>query len=209
MVSNTGSVSNAQVLIVNSHVTGSPPSSPRAAIGTRARQANSARAVSAYVPSLTRKAFEKYGFATASLLTDWASIVGADVASYTTPERLKWPRGVDAYAEVEEGAERRPGATLVVRVDGPRAIELQHKTHQIIDRINASFGYRAVAELRFVQAPIYRPQQQPPRQRASFRAPAPMADAPELANVEDEALRAALSRLHASIRGARAGGLAR
>lgn len=152
------------------------------------------------MPRLTRAIFEKYGFASAALLTDWATIVGTDIASYTAPERLKWPRGIEAYAEVEEGTERRPGATLVLRVDGPRAIELQHKAQQIIERINASFGYRAVAELRFVQAPL------PGRTatlspRLAVRQPVEAAaDAPELQAIQDEELRGALSRLRASMR---------
>src|SRR5690242_445215 len=82
-------------------------------------------------------------------IKDWPSIVGEDIASYTAPERLKWPRGVDAFGDIEPGNEHRPGATLVIRVDGPRAIELQHRAHQIIERINTSFGYRAVSELFF------------------------------------------------------------
>jgi hypothetical protein len=35
-----------------------------------------ARAVGAFLPRLTRKAFEKYGFSAATLLTDWPAIVG-------------------------------------------------------------------------------------------------------------------------------------
>jgi len=186
---------------VNSTVTKARQLPPREVVGARARRPHSVRAVSAYVPHLTRKAFEKYGFASAALLTDWASIAGADIASYTAPERLKWPRGVNAYGEIEEGAERRPGATLVLRVDGPRAIELQHKAHQLIERINASFGYRAVAELRFVQAPLGgapAPAGQPPLRRRPVAAEADLAD---LATVRDEPLRDALARLQASIRG--------
>ncbi len=184
---------------MNSTVTGGRQAAPRAVVGVRARQPLSARAVSAYVPRLTRKAFEKYGFASTALLTDWASIVGADIASYTAPERLKWPRGVDAYGEIEEGAERRPGATLVLRVDGPRAIELQHRTQQIIERINASFGYRAVSELRFVQAPLVGTRA-PVSRRPLLRAPIEVtSDSPELATIQDEALRAALARLKASM----------
>lgn len=183
---------------MNSTVTGARQLSPRMVVGARTRQPHSARAVSAYVPRLTRKAFEKYGFASAALLTDWASIVGADIASYTAPERLKWPRGVDAYSEIEEGAERRPGATLVVRVDGPRAIELQHRAQQIIERINASFGYRAVAELRFIQAPIAVAPSRTGRPVVPFEPAA--SDPGELACIHDEALRAALARLQASVR---------
>src|SRR6185437_11178307 len=91
----------------------------RAPAGPAARPRGwiSARAVGTYVPKLTHKAFEKYGFAAAALITDWATIVGKDVAAYTEPERLKWPRGVGIRDDVEEGTEGRPGATLIVRVE--------------------------------------------------------------------------------------------
>lgn len=189
-----------QVPIVNSAVSGTRGPLPKEVLTARSRQPLSARAVSSYLPRLTRKAFEKYGFASAALLTDWPSIVGADVASYTAPERLKWPRAVDAFDDIEPGSERRPGATLVVRVDGPRAIELQHRAQQIIERINASFGYRAVAELRFVQAPIERPPPPSPRLPLPLRQDDERADTQELAAVQDEALRNALIRLQGCVR---------
>lgn len=185
---------------MNTAVTGARTSPSRGALSARPRQPLSARAVSSYVPRLTRKAFEKYGFASAALLTDWPSIVGADIASYTAPERLKWPRGVEAFDDVEPGNERRPGATLVIRVDGPRAIELQHRAGQIIERINASFGYRAVAALRFVQAPIEGVPAAKSPPRPLTRSDGEGANPPELATIEDEALRNALSRLRASMR---------
>ena len=34
------------------------------------------KAVGSFVPRLTRKAFEKYGFSAATLITDWPTIVG-------------------------------------------------------------------------------------------------------------------------------------
>jgi hypothetical protein len=147
-----------------------------------------ARAVASFLPQLARRAFEKHGFATAALLTDWAKIVGADVADCSVPERLKWPRAV-----AEEG-EGRAGATLVLRVDGLRAIELQHAAPQIVERINAYFGYRAVAELRFVQGPIVRR-----GEGATPRARPFLAQVPGLEVIPDERLRDALVRLHASI----------
>jgi hypothetical protein len=156
----------------------------------------SARAVGTYVPKLTHKAFEKYGFAAAALLTDWAIIVGTDVAQYTAPERLKWPRGVDIGGDVENGAQGRPGATLIVRVDPARALDAQYKAQQIIERINGHFGYRAVGELRLLQAPL------PERARAPAEAPrAPVTPdtAPELAGIADERLRAALANLKSGL----------
>lgn len=152
----------------------------------------SARAVGTYVPKLTHKAFEKYGFAAAALITDWAVIVGNEVARYTAPERLKWPRGVEAGGDVEEGSEGRPGATLIVRVEPARALDVQYKAQQLIERINAHFGYRAVAELRLLQAPL--PERTQRADEAQRLAPPPCA-APELAGIADERLRRALADL--------------
>jgi hypothetical protein len=180
----------------------SAPSAAGAAPRPRAPRGPSARAVGSFVPRLTRKAFEKYGFSCATLLTDWTAIVGAEIATYTQPERLKWARRVEAYGEVEHGAEGRPGATLVLRVDGPRAIELQYKSRQIIERINAYFGYRAVAEMRFVQAPIDGRRPEAPIRRKIAAPASPSAD---VAAVTDHGLRSALAQLQANVLAGRCG----
>jgi len=113
------------------------------------------RAVGAFLPKLTQKAFEKFGFSAATIITEWAGIVGGELAGYTCPERLKWPkRGEDGTAEPENRSRTRSGATLILRVDGPRSIEVQLRSRQIIERINAYFGYPAVTELRILQAPV-------------------------------------------------------
>ena len=167
---------------------------PAAAASGRSGGFVSARAVGTYVPKLTHKAFEKFGFAAAALVTDWATIVGKDVAGYTAPERLKWPRGVGLGDEVETGAEGRPGATLIVRVEPARALDVQYKAQQMIERINGHFGYRAVAELRILQAPL------PERATiAAPRTPPPPCAAPELAGITDERLRTALANLKSGL----------
>ena len=96
----------------------------------------------------------------------------------------------------------RPGATLVLRVDGARALDVQYKAGQIIERINAYFGYAAVAQLRIVQAPI----------GAGPSAIPPVASKPaepltqEVAHIADPGLRDALARLGANVQSsARAG----
>jgi hypothetical protein len=166
----------------------------RAAVPPSKRGYVAARAVGSFVPKLTRKAFEKYGFSAASLLTDWAAIVGKDLAGYTAPERLKWPRSVAIREDVEAGAEGRPGATLVLRVDPARALDVEYKGSQIVERINGYFGYRAIAELRIMQAPLAR--------RAvptSSLQPPPKVAAPELDTIADARLRAALERLKSGL----------
>lgn len=187
--------------------------SPRDSLHFSRKKASPAKAVGAFLPGLTRKSFEKYGFSTAALLTDWAHIAGQDLASFTLPERLKWPRNVEAYEDVAEDACGRPGATLVLRVDGPRAIEVQYQTAQIIERINVHFGYRAVSEIRFIQAPLDdgRRQADPRaaelaarRQRvAAARSSARATPAGDTDEAAPDALLAALDRLHANMTVAR------
>ncbi len=158
------------------------------------------KAVGSFVPGLTRKAFEKYGFSAASLVTDWATIAGRELAAYTAPERLKWPRAVERSDEDgEEGGKGRPGATLVLRVDGGRSLDVQHNARQIIERINAYFGYAAVAELRIVQAPVGADD----RFARPLSRPAGRPLTAEVAHVGDPGLRDALARLGAEVKAGR------
>ncbi len=110
-----------------------------------------AKSVGEFVPALMRPAFEKYGFPAAAILTDWAAIAGTELAAFTAPERLKWPR--KSSSDTDGGGQ---AATLILRVDGPRALEVEHLRPRLIERINASFGYRAVADIRVLQAPLVR-----------------------------------------------------
>ena len=154
-----------------------------------------ARAVGSFVPELTKKAFQKYGFSTAALLTDWAVIVGAELARHTRPERLNWPqRTEDFAADADNGTTtRRAGAKLTLRVEPARVLDVQYQAHLIKDRINAYFGYAAISDVRFIQAPVVPartcPQARPARAEKSARA----------AQVPAGNLAAALARLEANI----------
>jgi hypothetical protein len=84
----------------------------------------------------------------------------------------------------------------MLRVEGPRAIEVQHRVGQILERVNLYFGYRAVTEMRILQAPVA---------KAPPRAPAPPQEAesdvlPASLAIENEGLRRALSRLGSAAR---------
>lgn len=146
-----------------------------------------AKTVGAFVPTLTRKAFEKFGFSTAALITDWAAVAGAEIASYTMPERLRWPRG----AEDDDISGERRGATLMLRVDPARALDVEYRARQIVERINAYFGYRAVETLRIVQAPI---------ETSSGKMVPLRPNQPAAASAEDtDPLTAALARLEQGV----------
>jgi len=158
-------------------------------------------AVGAYVPGVTRAAFEAHGFPSASILSDWPDIIGAEFADITCPERLVWPRGAEPCADEEGGAKRRTqhrraGATLVLRVDGPRSLEVQHIAPQLLERINIYFGYRAVSQLRIVQGPVHHEAARNNRPAAATAKKGVALDRP----IEEEGLRDALSRLAANLK---------
>jgi hypothetical protein len=153
-----------------------------------------AKSVGSFLPKLTRKAFEKYGFSAATLVTDWALIAGAEVAAATAPERLKWPRGAGAGEDAADGGGSGSGATLLLRVDPARALDVEYRRRQIVERINAYFGYRAVAEIRLVQAPL-----------APRKAPEPVRPhrpLPQVASGGADPLTDALLRLETGVRNA-------
>jgi hypothetical protein len=101
--------------------------------------------------------------------------------------KIQWPRADHAAAEP---------ATLVLRVEGPTAIEIQHLAGVIIERVNRFFGWQAVGRLALRQAPLTR------RERKIPAAPDPEAMqsiAASLPEIADDDLRQALARLGAAI----------
>ena len=135
------------------------------------------------------EAFAKQGFASTDLVTHWPEIVGAEVAALAEPVKLNWPRG---------DPEEPEAATLVLRVEGPAAIEIQHLSGVILERVNRFFGWRAVKRITIRQAPLARRTQQP-------RPPGPSTEdvakaAATLPDIADDDLRSALARLRAAIR---------
>lgn len=125
----------------------------------------------------SRTVMREHGFALQAILTDWAAIVGPKLGSECAPERLS-----------------RTG-TLTVRVAGPLALELQHRSPEILERIAGYFGHRAVHRLRLVQGPLPKPA----LRRAPALPPLTQADTATLeaatAGLNDDRLRQALERL--------------
>lgn len=194
-------------------------SGPREAIlrgkSVHSRRPRVGKSVGSFVPKLAKKAFEKYGFSTMALLTDWSAIVGQDLAQCTKPEKLKWPRKVSIRDDVEAGCEGRPGATLILRVEPARALDVEYSAQRIVERINGYFGYRAVQELRLQQVPMDVGQRRvgAPSGATANRSSAVQRDASSPANgtgnriqaVADEKLRSSLEKLQAGILGVSAG----
>ena len=85
-----------------------------------------------------RKASETRGFAQARVLTHWDEIAGAEMAAIARPVEVKYGKGGF-------------GATLTVLTTGANAPMLEMQKEALRDRINAAYGYNAIARLRITQ----------------------------------------------------------
>lgn len=133
--------------------------------------------------------FARQGFTSMELVTHWEDIMGPEISAYAEPMKLQWPRQRDQ-------ADAEP-ATLVLRVEGPAAIEIQHLAGVILERVNRFFGWQAVGRIAIRQAPLQ-------RRAKKRRLPPPDAEAArriaEGLDIADEPLRAALGRLGAAVK---------
>lgn len=162
----------------------------------RSKTGSFARAAGSFVPKLTAKVFEKYGFHSAEIMTSWARVVGADIAAISEPERLKWPRGA-GHLDGDRGDHTQiSAAILILRVDPAHALDVEYRSGEIVDRINRYFGYRAVQGLKILQVPL---QDNP----ASEFAPMAHVSAPpapvEVEAVAEQGLKDALTALWSSV----------
>src|SRR5271163_3535684 len=150
----------------------------------------SAKPLSVLLSDVFSDAYAKQGFAARELVTRWAEIAGPEIAAHSEPLKMQWPRPV-------EGQNQEP-ATLVLRVEGPAALEIQHASDALLQRVNRFFGWSAVGKLALRQAPLSRRDR--PRAPGAPDAKAVAQVAETLTAIEDEELRAALARLGASIK---------
>jgi hypothetical protein len=150
----------------------------------------SAKPLSVLLSDVFSDAYAKQGFAARELVTRWADIAGPEVAAHSEPLKMQWPRPV-------EGQPQEP-ATLILRVEGPMALEIQHSSDAILQRVNRFLGWNAVGRLALRQAPLSRPKARKAPKVLDAASVAKVAAT--LTSVEDDDLRAALARLGASIK---------
>ena len=131
----------------------------------------------------------RQGFAATELVTRWPEIAGPEIATHAQPIKINWPRA--------RRGEAGDAGTLVLRVEGPAAIEIQHLTGVILERVNRFFGWRAIGRIALRQAPLAQR-----KGRVAVAPPDPQACAriaATLTGIADDELRQALARLGAAI----------
>ena len=145
-------------------------------------------------PVLQRKA----GISTA-LIGSWDEIAGSNFADCTRPEKITWPRR-NADRQGEAGG-MEPGV-LTVACEGARALFLSHAQGELIQRINGFFGFPAIRQIKIVQKPVAIQTRQ--RRRLRPLSASEKSHVAELtADIENDALKAALERLGRGVYGSR------
>ena len=85
-----------------------------------------------------RKTSEVRGFAVTRVLTHWAEIVGDATATIAKPVEVSYARG-------------GMGATLTVLTTGAQAPMLEMQKETLREKVNAVYGYNAIARIRITQ----------------------------------------------------------
>ncbi|MDG1407137.1 MAG: DUF721 domain-containing protein [Octadecabacter sp.] len=85
-----------------------------------------------------RGATETRGFSQSRVLTHWAEIVGEATAKIAHPVDVGYAKGGF-------------GATLTVLTSGAQAPMLEMQKEQIREKVNACYGYNAIARIRITQ----------------------------------------------------------
>ncbi|MFD2238582.1 DUF721 domain-containing protein [Aureimonas populi] len=140
-------------------------------------------------PMLARKA----GL-TSGLVAAWPEIAGPRLAAGTRPEKLIW-------AARRSDTDPFEPATLVVACEGASALRLQHEAGELLQRIDAFFGYHAVGRLKIVQKALPAPAPSRKPRLADIGEQGRQTIAEATARIEDPRLRAALERFGHTVLG--------
>jgi hypothetical protein len=147
------------------------------------------RPLSELIGATLSDSLKSQGFTSTEIIARWAEIAGPEIAAHSEPMKINWPRAI--------GEDSPEPATLVLRVEGPAALEIQHLSAVILERVNRFFGWQAIGRITLRQAPLRR--REPTVQKK--RDPEAQARiAATLPAIEDDDLRQALARLGASIK---------
>ena len=149
------------------------------------------RAVSLQDPlaRVTKPLIKSHGFSDPTIIHQWGTIVGEQLAAVSCPLRLS-----------RQAANSRGGATLKVRVLGAAALEFEHMTPQILERINQFYGYQAVSRITLEQGPLPLRRPRPPLQKRKLTAKEESEIREASSGIEDDDLRAAIEGLGRAIR---------
>jgi len=137
------------------------------------------------VEPVMRPVLKAQGLAASKIISEWEGIVGPELARYTLPSKLTFPR------------DKNSEGTLTIACEGAHALTLQHLQPVIMERIASYFGYRAVTRISIEQRKISA--KETPKKIVSLKHKT--VDASCLEQVDDPELKQALSGLAKTLSG--------
>ena len=100
---------------------------------------NKMRRLSTMIEPMVAPSARERGFAISRIISHWHDTVG-DLSEWCRPADIHFPRG------------SRNNGTLKLQIASGRGPQAQAMTQQIIDAVNASFGYQAIDRITIVQS---------------------------------------------------------
>ncbi len=147
-------------------------------------------ALAGAVRKVARPILGRQGFLEADLIDRWEEVAGPSLSQVSLPQKVVFARG-----------ETQQGSLHLLVSSGAAALALQHAEPQILERVNAFFGWRAVSRLVLAQGPLARKAAAKAVVRRVLAPADEEALARELERVENPELKAALSRLGKAVFG--------
>ena len=103
--------------------------------------------VSKVLGRITGRTMNRRGFSDSRMLENWSAIVGPQLAAMSQPVRL-------SRRKSGRDGEDTVGGVLTIKAEGAIALEIQHLSPQIIDRLNSYYGHAAISRLNIIQGPV-------------------------------------------------------
>ncbi len=87
-----------------------------------------------------KKLLGNKGMAEIDLIANWKNIAGEEMAQHSLPQKIEFKQGC-----------KNNGVLYLLVAGGAYALEIQHKTSILLEKINTFFGYQAVAKIKIIQ----------------------------------------------------------
>lgn len=101
---------------------------------------NDLTGVAKTIRPLAKQLLGKNGYMQIELLSNWEEIVGENLSCYVLPQKISFAKD-----------ERTNGTLFLLVFGGAFAMEIENKKLQILQKINAFFGYEALSKIKIMQ----------------------------------------------------------
>ena len=91
------------------------------------------------LPKILEKKLKKANFIEISIIKNWKEIVGDDIAKHCWPIKITFSN------------ENNLNSKIIIKVERGWSLEIEHKSYEIIDKLNQYFGYKAISKINIIQ----------------------------------------------------------